>query len=59
MADVKAQLPRPGSEIAAVYTFRIALVRGALDVLRDTLAALETPISDRDDAGECRAALFK
>ena len=59
VADVKAQLPRPGSEIAAVYLFKIAWVRDALDLLRDTLTARGIPIPDRDDAGECKAALVK
>ena len=59
LADVRAQLPRSGSEISVVYTSRIAWVRDALDVPRDAQAALDIPIPDRDDAGECKAALVK
>ena len=52
VADIKAQCPRAGSEIAVVFKFKIAWVRDALDALRDALTALDITIADRRDPGE-------
>ena len=57
VADIMAECPRAGSEIAVVFKFKIAWVRDALDALRDALAALDITIADRRDPGECKAAL--
>ena len=47
VADIKAECPRAGSEIAGVFKFKIAWVRDALDALRDDLTALDITIADR------------
>ena len=59
VADIKAECPRAGSEIAVAFKFKIAWVRDALDALRGALTALGITIADRRDPGECKAALSK
>ena len=51
MADVYAQLSGPGKEIAVVFKFNIAWARVAL-------AAVGITVEDRNDQGECKAALI-
>ena len=52
VADVNAQLSRPGKEILVVFKFYISWVREAL-------TAVGIKIDGLRDNGECKAALFK
>ena len=51
MADVNAQLPGPGKEIAVVFKFKIAWVREAQ-------ASVNITVENLNDQGECKAALI-
>ena len=51
MADVNAQLPGPGKEIAVVFKFNIAWVREAM-------AAVDITVENLNDQGKCKAALI-
>lgn len=52
VAAVRDACPPLGSEMAHVYNLRIAWVRDALDILGIAL-------TDRNDHGECKAALAR